>query len=162
MYLPSRIALALCSMLLLVCPLQEVRFTLDRCAGAAVKETEGLGSWLTTEDHSSCEVTGVTPNTDRYKLSVLLLKTRVTVSSLFFCVMSMPLCSRYLNMSQVLQLGGVNEDIPYIYPQLQHKHFTGCIRNLVVDSKVTFTHVTAIHMLARRQANSTSRLHSCW
>ncbi|KAF3686954.1 Neural-cadherin Cadherin-N [Channa argus] len=86
---------------------KEVRFTLDRCSGAAVKETEGLGSWLTTQDHSSCEVTGVTPNTDRY-----------------------------LNMSQVLQLGGVNEDIPYIYPQLQHKHFTGCIRNLIVDSKL--------------------------
>uniref|UniRef100_A0AAQ5YDQ5 Uncharacterized protein n=1 Tax=Amphiprion ocellaris TaxID=80972 RepID=A0AAQ5YDQ5_AMPOC len=67
----------------------------------------GLGSWLTTEDHSSCEAMGVTPNTDRH-----------------------------LNMSQVLQLGGVNEDIPYIYPQLQHKHFTGCIRNLIVDSKL--------------------------
>ncbi len=47
------------------------------------------------------------------------------------------MCFRHLNMSYVLQLGGVNEDIPYIYPQLQHKHFTGCIRNLIVDSKVT-------------------------
>uniref|UniRef100_A0A3Q2CVV9 Si:ch211-186j3.6 n=1 Tax=Cyprinodon variegatus TaxID=28743 RepID=A0A3Q2CVV9_CYPVA len=65
-------------------------------------EKEGRGSWLTTEDHSSCEVMGVTPNID----------------------------------SQVLQLGGVNEDIPFIYPQLQHKHFTGCIRNLIVDSKL--------------------------
>ena len=44
---------------------------------------------------------------------------------------------RHLNGTQVLQLGGVNEDLPYVYPQLQHKHFTGCIRNLVVDSKVT-------------------------
>uniref|UniRef100_A0A8C7X481 Si:ch211-186j3.6 n=1 Tax=Oryzias sinensis TaxID=183150 RepID=A0A8C7X481_9TELE len=86
---------------------KEVKLTLDRCAGAAVAEKEGLGSWVTTEDHFSCEVTGVTPNADRH-----------------------------LNMSQVLQLGGVNEDIPYIYPQLQHKHFTGCIRNLVVDSKL--------------------------
>ncbi|KAG7266307.1 hypothetical protein CRUP_005346 [Coryphaenoides rupestris] len=84
----------------------EVRFTLDRCAGATVMEMEGLGSWLTTDDHSSCEVTGVTPNTDRH-----------------------------LNMSQVLQLGGVNEEVPYMYPQLQHKHFSGCIRNLLVDSK---------------------------
>ena len=49
-----------------VCALQEVRFTLDRCAGATVMEMEGVGSWLTTEDHSSCEVTGVTPNLDRY------------------------------------------------------------------------------------------------
>lgn len=48
---------------------QEVRFTLDRCSGAAVMEMEGLGSWLTTQDHSSCEVMGVTPNTDRYTQS---------------------------------------------------------------------------------------------
>uniref|UniRef100_A0A8C5H0I1 Neural-cadherin-like n=1 Tax=Gouania willdenowi TaxID=441366 RepID=A0A8C5H0I1_GOUWI len=86
---------------------KEVRLTLDRCSGAAVMEMEGLGSWLTTEDHSSCEVMGVTPNTDRH-----------------------------LNVSQVLQLGGVNENVPYSYPQLQHKHFTGCIRNLMVDSKL--------------------------
>ncbi|XP_060714973.1 neural-cadherin [Tachysurus vachellii] len=86
---------------------KDMRFTLDRCAGATVMEMEGVGSWLTTEDHTSCEVTGVTPNLDRH-----------------------------LNGTQVLQLGGVNENVPYIYPQLQHKHFTGCISNLVVDSKV--------------------------
>ncbi|XP_036399302.1 neural-cadherin-like [Megalops cyprinoides] len=85
---------------------KEVRFTLDRCTAATVLESEGVGSWLTTEDHSSCEVTGVTPNMDRH-----------------------------LNVTQVLQLGGVNENLPYIYPQLQHKHFTGCIRNLIVDSQ---------------------------
>lgn len=50
---------------LFVCCVQEVRFTLDRCSGAAVMEMEGLGSWLTTQDHSSCEVMGVTPYTDR-------------------------------------------------------------------------------------------------
>ncbi|KAI1904104.1 hypothetical protein AGOR_G00002230 [Albula goreensis] len=85
---------------------KEVRFTLDRCSGVTVMEMEGVGSWLTTEDHSSCEVTGVTPNMDRH-----------------------------LNVTQVLQLGGVNENLPYVYPQLQHKHFSGCVRNLVVDSK---------------------------
>ncbi|TRY91651.1 hypothetical protein DNTS_028324, partial [Danionella cerebrum] len=84
----------------------EVHFTLDRCAGATIIEMEGVGSWLTTVDHSSCEVTGVTPNMDKH-----------------------------LNGTQVLQLGGVNEKLPYVYPQLQHKHFTGCIRNLIVDSK---------------------------
>lgn len=57
-------------------PPQEVRFTLDRCSGAAVMEMEGLGSWLTTEDHSSCEVTGVTPNTDRYRIHVSFSKRR--------------------------------------------------------------------------------------
>ncbi|XP_061877314.1 neural-cadherin isoform X1 [Entelurus aequoreus] len=86
---------------------QEVRLTLDRCAGAVVMETEGLGSWLTTEDYSSCEVIGSSPSTDSHVTS-----------------------------SPVLQLGGVNEDIPYLYPQLQHKHFTGCIRDLIVDSKM--------------------------
>ncbi|KAJ8247352.1 hypothetical protein GJAV_G00245390 [Gymnothorax javanicus] len=86
---------------------KEVRFTLDRCSSATVSEMEGVGSWLTSEDQSSCEAKGVTPNS-----------------------------ARHLNMTQVLQLGGVNENLPYIYPQLQHKHFTGCIRNLVVDSKL--------------------------
>ncbi|KAM6977861.1 LOW QUALITY PROTEIN: neural-cadherin [Aplochiton taeniatus] len=86
---------------------KEVRFTLDRCAGAMVTEMEGVGTWLTREDQTSCEVIGVTPNTDRH-----------------------------LNRSQVLQLGGVNENLPYVYPQLQHKHYTGCIRNLLVDSKL--------------------------
>lgn len=43
---------------------------------------------------------------------------------------------RYLNGSHVLQLGGVSENVSYEFPQLQHKHFTGCIRNLLVDSKV--------------------------
>ncbi|KAG9352523.1 hypothetical protein JZ751_020937 [Albula glossodonta] len=86
---------------------KEVRLTLDRCTAATVTEMEGVGSWLTTEDHSLCEVTGVTPNADRH-----------------------------LNTTQVLQLGGVNENLPYVYPQLQHKHFNGCIRNLIVDSKI--------------------------
>ncbi|XP_061758299.1 neural-cadherin-like [Nerophis ophidion] len=87
---------------------QEVRLTLDRCAGAVVTETEGVGSWLTTEDYSSCEVIGSSPNTD----------------------------SHVTSSSPVLQLGGVNQDIPYLYPQLQHKHFTGCIRDFIVDSKM--------------------------
>ncbi|XP_056138216.1 neural-cadherin-like [Lampris incognitus] len=85
---------------------KEVRFTLDRCSSAIVMETEGVNSWAMTEDRSSCEIRGVTPNRDRY-----------------------------LNGSHVLQLGGVNENISYEYPQLQYKHFSGCIRNVVVDSK---------------------------
>uniref|UniRef100_A0A8C2WX51 Neural-cadherin-like n=1 Tax=Cyclopterus lumpus TaxID=8103 RepID=A0A8C2WX51_CYCLU len=63
-------------------------------------------SKIVTEDRSSCEIRGL----------------------LFF--------PRYLNGSQVLQLGGVNNNISYEYPQLQHKHYTGCIRNLLVDSKL--------------------------
>ncbi|XP_060892631.1 neural-cadherin-like [Labrus mixtus] len=86
---------------------KEVRFTLDRCSTAIIMETEGVDSWAMTEDRSSCEIRGVTPNRDKY-----------------------------LNGSQVLQLGGINENMSYEYPQLQHKHFTGCIRNLLVDSKI--------------------------
>ncbi|XP_019740005.1 neural-cadherin [Hippocampus comes] len=80
---------------------------LDIRSNSKVGRTARSKKPVSKKKYSSCEVTGTTPNTDRY-----------------------------LNTSQVLQLGGVNEDIPYIYPQLQHKHFTGCIRNLVVDSKL--------------------------
>ncbi|XP_014844381.1 PREDICTED: neural-cadherin-like [Poecilia mexicana] len=86
---------------------KEVRFTLDRCSSAIVMEAEGVDSWAMTEDRSSCEIRGVTPNRDKY-----------------------------LNASHVLQLGGINENISYEYPQLQHKHYTGCIRDLIVDSKL--------------------------
>nr|XP_040024425.1 neural-cadherin-like isoform X3 [Gasterosteus aculeatus aculeatus] len=86
---------------------EEVHFTLDRCSSAIIMETEGVDSWAVTEDRSSCEIRGVTPNRDKY-----------------------------LNGSQVLQIGGVNNNISYEYPQLQHTHYTGCIRNLVVDSKL--------------------------
>ncbi|KAK1161935.1 neural-cadherin-like [Acipenser oxyrinchus oxyrinchus] len=85
---------------------KEVRFTLDHCSSGEVTEIEGLGNWLSSEDRSNCEVTGETPNHDRH-----------------------------LNVNQVLQLGGVKEALPYSYPQLQHKHFTGCVRNLIMDSK---------------------------
>ncbi|XP_043981143.1 neural-cadherin-like isoform X3 [Gambusia affinis] len=86
---------------------KEVRFTLDRCSSAIVMEAEGVDSWAMTEDRSSCEIRGVTPNRDKY-----------------------------LNVSHVLQLGGINENISYEYPQLQHKHYSGCIRDLIVDSKL--------------------------
>ncbi|KAJ4938170.1 hypothetical protein JOQ06_002796, partial [Pogonophryne albipinna] len=86
---------------------KEVHLTLDRCSSAIIMETEGVDSWAMTEDRSSCEIRGVTPNRDKY-----------------------------LNGSHVLQLGGVNQNISYEYPQLQHKQYTGCIRNLLLDSKL--------------------------
>ncbi|XP_061532993.1 putative neural-cadherin 2 isoform X2 [Phycodurus eques] len=86
---------------------KEVRFTMDRCSTAIVMETEGVDSWAMTEDRSSCEIRGITPNWDKY-----------------------------LNASHVLQLGGVNVNSSYEYPQLQHKHYIGCIRNLRLDSKL--------------------------
>ncbi|XP_042293708.1 neural-cadherin-like [Sceloporus undulatus] len=68
---------------------------------------EGVGKWLSTEDRTNCEVVGFVPQ-----------------------------ARRYLNMNQVLQLGGVKESIPYSYPQLQQKHFNGCIRSLIVDTQL--------------------------
>ncbi|KAJ8002926.1 hypothetical protein DPEC_G00164040 [Dallia pectoralis] len=85
----------------------EVRLILDRCSRATVMETEGVDSWAMTEDRSSCEVRGFTPNRDRH-----------------------------LNGSQVLQLGGVNQSLSYEYPQLQYKHFSGCLGNLLVDGEL--------------------------
>ncbi|KAJ3596028.1 hypothetical protein NHX12_002437, partial [Muraenolepis orangiensis] len=87
---------------------KEVRFTLNRCSSAIVMETEGVDSWAMTEDRSSCEIRGITPIRDRY-----------------------------VDGSPVLQLGGVNQNLTsYRYPQLHSKHFTGCIRNLAVDSRL--------------------------
>ena len=45
--------------------LKEVRLTLDRCSSAIIMETEGVDSWAMTEDRSSCEIRGVTPNRDK-------------------------------------------------------------------------------------------------
>ncbi|GCB83241.1 hypothetical protein scyTo_0023435, partial [Scyliorhinus torazame] len=43
---------------------------------------------------------------------------------------------RFLNVYQPLQLGGIKEPLPYHNDQLRFTGFTGCIRNLIVDSKV--------------------------
>lgn len=45
--------------------LKEVRLTLDRCSSAVIMETEGVDSWVMTEDRSSCEIRGVTPKRDK-------------------------------------------------------------------------------------------------
>ncbi|XP_074864923.1 neural-cadherin-like [Carettochelys insculpta] len=86
---------------------QDVRFILDHCSTAVASEIQGLGKWLSVEDRTNCEVTGTLPQR-----------------------------GRYLDVTQVLQLGGVKESIPYSYPQLQHKHFTGCLRNFILDTQV--------------------------
>ncbi|XP_042677339.1 LOW QUALITY PROTEIN: neural-cadherin-like [Centrocercus urophasianus] len=86
---------------------QDVRFTLDHCSTAVVSEMEGVGRWLSADDRTNCEVVG-----------------------------SVPRRARYLNGNHVLQLGGVKESLPYSYPQLLHKHFSGCLRNFILDSQV--------------------------
>ncbi|NXX74863.1 CADN protein, partial [Urocolius indicus] len=88
---------------------QDVRFTLDHCSAAVVSEIEGVGKWLSTEDRTNCEVFG-----------------------------SVPRRARHLNVNHVLQLGGVKESLPYSYPQLLHKHFSGCLRNFILDTQHNF------------------------
>ncbi|CAB1437444.1 unnamed protein product [Pleuronectes platessa] len=176
---------------------KEVRFTLDRCSTAIVMETEGVDSWAMTEDRSSCEIRGVTPNRDNRAFQLFLGYPEVFPGQIgqpvppassrsppsWACPVNLHLKAElyllrvsggaaasaighwatmvldargiphlnstqkepgfdlatlllYLNGSQVLQLGGVSRNISYEYPQLQHKHFTGCIRNLLVDTKL--------------------------
>ncbi|NXA34968.1 CADN protein, partial [Eudromia elegans] len=86
---------------------QGVRLTLDRCGAARGAEAEGVGERLSSEDRSGCEASA-----------------------------SAPRPARYLNANHVLQLGGVKESLPYSYPQLLHKHFTGCLRNVILDTQV--------------------------
>ncbi|XP_078524924.1 neural-cadherin-like [Lissotriton helveticus] len=86
---------------------QDVYFILDRCKAAVVSEAEGVGQGLSTDDRSSCEATGM-----------------------------LSLNRSYWSGHPVLQLGGVKETIPYSYPRLQHKHFTGCLRNVILDSQI--------------------------
>ncbi|KAM9509911.1 neural-cadherin-like [Guaruba guarouba] len=86
---------------------QNVRFILDHCRAAVVSEIEGVGKGLSTEDRTNCEVFG-----------------------------SVPRRERYLNVNHILQLGGVKESLPYSYPQLLHKHFSGCLRNFILDTQV--------------------------
>uniref|UniRef100_A0A3Q2XMW5 Neural-cadherin-like n=1 Tax=Hippocampus comes TaxID=109280 RepID=A0A3Q2XMW5_HIPCM len=64
------------------------------------------------------------------------VRSNSKVRQLYFCFPHMNMTGWYLNASHVLQLGGVNMNILYEYPQLQHKHYVGCIRNLRLDSKL--------------------------
>ncbi|XP_071612885.1 neural-cadherin-like isoform X2 [Heliangelus exortis] len=86
---------------------QDIRFILDHCSAAVISEREGVGKGLSTEDRTNCEVSG-----------------------------SVPRGARYLNVNHVLQLGGVKESLPYSYPQLLHRHFSGCLRNFILDTQV--------------------------
>ncbi|KAM8945998.1 neural-cadherin-like [Pelodytes ibericus] len=68
---------------------------------------EQEGGKLVTEDRSSCEVRG------------LIAQER-----------------RFWDPHPVLQLGGVKESTGHLYPLLTHKHFTGCLRNVILNKKM--------------------------
>lgn len=67
--------------------------------------------------------------------SLLLLPVSLSSSSYtlhVFIFLPLLLLLRYLDVFQPLQLGGVKE----LSPQRRYRGFTGCIRNLAVDSQV--------------------------
>ncbi|CAH2285593.1 neural-cadherin-like [Pelobates cultripes] len=68
---------------------------------------EAVGPQKTHNNRSSCEISGETPGS-----------------------------KRFLNVYQPLQLGGVRNTRPTLHPSIHFTSFTGCIRNLYVDSKV--------------------------
>ncbi|XP_041045226.1 neural-cadherin [Carcharodon carcharias] len=86
---------------------KKVKMILDHCTGAAVNEDEGTGRGLSGMDRKVCEISGETPGE-----------------------------ARFLNVYQPLQLGGIKDSLPYHNGQLHFTGFMGCIRNLIVDSKV--------------------------
>ncbi|MGH0141278.1 UNVERIFIED_CONTAM: hypothetical protein FKN15_078002, partial [Acipenser sinensis] len=84
-----------------------VQLILDRCSGALVNEVEGLGVEVVETDQTMCKTSGETPGKERF-----------------------------LDVNQPLQLGGMKDSFPYRRTQLHFRGFTGCIRNLLVDSQV--------------------------
>ncbi|XP_053575248.1 putative neural-cadherin 2 [Bombina bombina] len=86
---------------------EEVHFMLDRCNSAVIYEAEGVGKKLLTEDRSSCEVTGLIQQD-----------------------------KRLWNTHPVLQLGGIKESTAHSYLHLPHKHFKGCLRNIILDKQL--------------------------
>ncbi|CAH2324231.1 neural-cadherin-like [Pelobates cultripes] len=86
---------------------KEVNVTLDRCMSALIHEKEGVGMKLLTEDRSSCEIRG------------LITEDR-----------------RFWDPHPVLQLGGVKPSVSHSYPLLTHKHFKGCLRNVILNKQM--------------------------
>ncbi|MGH0160427.1 UNVERIFIED_CONTAM: hypothetical protein FKN15_039322 [Acipenser sinensis] len=84
-----------------------VQLILDRCSGALVNEVEGLGVDVVETDQTMCKTSGETPGKERF-----------------------------LDVNQPLQIGGMKDSLPYRRTQLHFRGFTGCIRNLLVDSQV--------------------------
>ncbi|XP_051878588.1 neural-cadherin [Pristis pectinata] len=86
---------------------KRVKMILDHCIGAAVSEKGGTGRGLSEMDRNLCEISGETPGQ-----------------------------ARFLNVHQPLQLGGIKKSLPHFNDQLHFTGFTGCVRNLIVDSKM--------------------------
>ncbi|XP_029447582.1 LOW QUALITY PROTEIN: neural-cadherin-like [Rhinatrema bivittatum] len=86
---------------------KKVRMILDRCTDASRGEGGDALEEMAKVDRLACDVSGETPGS-----------------------------KRFLDVSQPLQLGGVKDSLPYHKSQTHLKGFVGCIRNLIVDSKL--------------------------
>ncbi|KAG6933677.1 Cadherin-N [Chelydra serpentina] len=86
---------------------KKVQLILDHCVNVSVKDDDGILKEISQMDPSACEVSEETPGNERF-----------------------------LNVHQPLQLGGVKKALPYRNSQKHFKGFVGCIRNVIVDSKV--------------------------
>ncbi|TRY92876.1 hypothetical protein DNTS_029152 [Danionella cerebrum] len=84
-----------------------IQMVLDHCLGATVNEAEGLGAEVFEMDYSVCKTSGETPGDERF-----------------------------LDIYQPLQLGGIKDTHTLQGSRRVYKGFTGCMRNLVVDSQV--------------------------
>uniref|UniRef100_A0A8C4VM31 Neural-cadherin n=1 Tax=Gopherus evgoodei TaxID=1825980 RepID=A0A8C4VM31_9SAUR len=86
---------------------KKVQLILDHCVNVSVKDDDGIRKEISQMDLSACEVSEETPGNERF-----------------------------LNVHQPLQLGGVKKALPYRNSQKHFKGFVGCIRNVIIDSKV--------------------------
>ncbi|CAM5089054.1 unnamed protein product [Eretmochelys imbricata] len=86
---------------------KKVQLILDHCVNVSVKDDDGILKEISQMDPSACEISEETPGNERF-----------------------------LNVHQPLQLGGVKKALPYRNSQKHFKGFVGCIRNVIIDSKV--------------------------
>ncbi|KAJ1193131.1 hypothetical protein NDU88_002436 [Pleurodeles waltl] len=86
---------------------KKVQMILDHCSAVLVNEGRVPAVEMSQEAQVQCEVSGETPGNERF-----------------------------LNVYQPLQLGGIKDVISHPDQGLSYKGFIGCIRNLIVDSKM--------------------------
>ncbi|XP_060100312.1 neural-cadherin-like [Heteronotia binoei] len=86
---------------------KNVQLILDHCLNVSVMNSDGELEEVSKVDQSVCKVSSETPGNERF-----------------------------LSVHQPLQLGGVKKALPYHASQKHFRGFTGCIRNLIIDSQV--------------------------
>uniref|UniRef100_A0A8B9VJF9 Neural-cadherin n=1 Tax=Anas zonorhyncha TaxID=75864 RepID=A0A8B9VJF9_9AVES len=107
---------------------KKVKLVLDHCVNSSVRDSNSVGKKMSPVDLSACEASEETVET--WSQTVVILSTNY----FFLCL---PLnMGRLFSGHQPLQLGGVKKTLPYHTSQKHFKGFVGCIRNVVVDSKV--------------------------